>query len=428
MSLPHKAVALVLALAATLLSACGGNGDDGGGTGQVRLVNATTDYASLDLYASDTRISAAVAQDGAGSYVALDAVTRTFKLKRGDSTVTSLSTDRTVADGVNNTLIAYTTASTLRTSFMTDAESAPTSGYAKLRVFNTSYEAGAVDVYLTSTGGSLDDVSPITSSLAAERYSGYTELARGSYRLVVTAASDKGDLRLELPAFALADQQIATLVLTTTPGGVLVNGLLINQSSTVVAQKNPSARVRLVAGTTASGSVAATINGTVLSTGLRSPTVGAYALVPAGALATSVLVNGSAVSVGNLAAAPGADLTLMVLGTPAAPQVALINDDNRPPTNSTYTRLRLVHGVNGMASGITLTADYSAVATDVAFGTTSASVSIPASSTYRLEATSPAATNALYLATDVTLQATRTYTVFMLGDMTAQQGVLRRDR
>lgn len=424
---PSKAVALVLALAvAALLPACGGSDDDGGGEGQVRLVNATTDYASLDFYADDNRVATAVQQDTASSFFVFGAAVTNFKLKRTDSSVTSLSTDRTVTSGVNNTLVAYTTAGTLRTAFMTDSEGAPSSGNARLRVFNTSYEAGSVDVYLTSVGGSLDDVSALTSSLGAERFSGYTEMARGSYRVVVTGAGDKTDLRLDLPSLTLVDQQVSTLILTTTPGGLLLNGLLVNQASTLTAQKNPSARIRLVAGTTSNGTVAATLNGTVLSNGLRSPTVGAYTLVPAGAITADVQVNGATVSIGSLNAAPGADLTLMVLGTPAAPQVALLADDNRPPTAATNTKLRLVHGLNNLTGGITLTADYGAVATDLAFATASTPAAITAGTTYRLEASSPS--SSLYLATDVTLQATRVYTVFVLGDASAPQGVLRRDR
>lgn len=425
MTLYKKAFAFILALSAlAVLSACGGKGDDD--NGQVRLINATTDYASIDLYASDSRVAAAVLQDTASGYVGLEPNSITFKLKRADSTVTSLSTSRSVSSGVSSSLIAYTTAGSVRTAFINDNDSAPTSGYAKLRVFNTSQEAGTIDVYLTSVGGSIDNVSAMTSSLSYEHFSGYTEFSRGSYRLVVTGTGDKTDLRLDLPSVTLADQQVATIILTTTPGGVLLNGLLVNQGGTVVAHKNPSARVRLVAGTTANGTVAATLNGTVLSSGLRSPTIGAYTLVPAGTLSTTLTVNGTAVNTSSMSASPGADLSLMVLGTPDAPQVSLLSDDNRPSTTSSYAKLRLVNGLNNLAGGITLTADYSAVATDLAFGSSSTPANVTASTTSRLEATS--ASSSLYLATDVTLQAQHNYTVFVLGDASAPQGFLRRDR
>ena len=409
------------------LSGCGGNNDDDG-SGQVRLVNATTDYASLDLFASDVVVTEGVVQGNVGSYEGFTHGDIVFKLKRADSGITSLATTRTVSSGVNDSLIAYSTGGTLRTVYVPDSEGAPTSGYAKLRVFNTSTEAGSVDMYITAVGGNLDSISAAASSIAGERFSSYGEITAGSYHLVVTGAGDKTDVRLDIPSIALSDQQVATLILTTTPGGVLVHGLLLNQGGTATAENNTSARVRLIANTTANGVVAATVNGNVLSAGLKSPIVGSYALIPAGALTTDIQVNGVSVPTTGLTATPGADLSLMVLGTPAAPQVTLLNDDNSPPITSTNAKLRLVHAVNNLNGSITLTADYSAVATDVAFGTASTPVSVLNSITYRLESTSPVFSDELYLATDVSLQATHVYTVFMLGDNTTPLGVLRRDR
>ena len=42
----------------------------------------------------------------------------------------------------------------------------------------------------------------------------------------------------------------------------------------------------------------------------------------------------------------------------------------------------------------------------------------------RLEATTPTVTGSLYLATDVTLQSGKVYTLFMLGDAATPEGVL----
>lgn len=418
---------LFAALSVALLSACGGSDDDDG-PGSVRLINATTEYASLDFYASDTRVAAAVLQDSVSDYVSLSSGSITFKLKQADSATTSLATARTVSSGVSSTLVAYTTGGTLRTAYMNDTESAPTSGTAKLRAFNGSIEAGSLDVYLTSVGGTLDQVSALINSLGSTYLSTYGEIGSGSYRLVVTGAGDKTDIRLDIPSISFANQQVATLILTNTPGGVLVHGLLLNQGSTLSLQKNTSARIRLVAGSTANGTVAAAVNGSTLASGLRSPSVGGYTLVPAGALSTDIQVNGVTVATSGLTATAGADLSLLVLGTPDAPQVALLSDNNYPPTTSTNAKLRLVNGVNGLNGSITLTADYGAVASNVAFANASAAASVLAGTDYRLEASSPVSTSVLYLATEVTLQATRVYTVFMLGDTSAPVGVLWRDR
>lgn len=419
-----------LAAAAALLpvlQACGG-GSNSGSDGAVRLVNASDGYGALDLYSSDTLLSSGVAADGAGNYVSLGAGTYTFKLKRNGSSTTVSSSERSVLESTPHTLVAYATGETLKTVFLTDNETAPSSGTAKLRVFNASSEAGTLDVYVTASDATLADSSATVSSLASERFSSYGEIGAGSYRIRVTGYGDKTDLRLDLDAVTLASQQITTLVLTTTPGGVLVNGLFIEQKSNVTARKNPSARVRLVAGAGSNGTVAATTNGVTLSGGLKSPTVGGYALVPAGTLAGSVSLDGTALTLPAATLAAGSDSTLLVSSANGSGTATLIADDNRPALSSSNAKLRLVHGVGGLGSGITLTADYSAVATDVPVDSASTPASIGAGSTMRLEATTPSATASLFLDTEVTLVAGKVYTLFMLGDANAPAGVLRRDR
>lgn len=410
-----------------LLHACGGGSDDNG-AGAVRLVNASDDVASLDLYSTDTLLSSGVATGSAGDYVSLGSGTYSMQLKSNGSATTLSTSSRTVSSGTSYTLVAYTTGEALKSVYLTDNEDAPTSGTAKLRVFNGSTEAGTLDVYVTATDASLSSSSASVQSLGTERIGSYAEFGAGTWRIRVTGTGDKTDLRLDIPSITLADQEIATLVLTSSTGGVLVHGTMIDQKSTVAAKRNTSARVRLVASASGNGTVAATANGTTLSAGLKSPAIGNYTLVDAGALTLAMTIDGTTVTAPSATLTAGSDTTLLVTGSAASPTVTLLDDDNAPALLSTNTKIRLVHGVSDFTSPITLTADYSAIATDIAQNSASTPASTTAGTTFRLEATSPASTSSLYLATDVTLVAGRVYTVFMLGDATTPTGVLRRDR
>lgn len=427
---------LLAAVAAVplLLTGCGGSSDDG--PGYVRLVNATSAYASLDLYDSDTKANAAVATNAVGDYATLGAGSHTFYLKPTGSSTAAVSASQSVSDGVHNTLVAYSTAGTLRTRYLTDTEAAPTSGTAKFRIFNTSTEAGSVDVYVTAPTDTLTNATANARSIGGETFSTYGEITAGTYRIRVTAAGDKTDVRLDIPSVTLTDQQILTMVLSSTPGGVLVNGLLLNQQGTLQAQVNGFARVRLVAGASASGTVAATVNGITLSSGTVStgkpPAIGAYLQVPAGALATSVSINGTDVSPSGLTAAPGADLTLLVLGSAASPQVALISDDNSPALTSGYVKLRLVNGVNGLNSALTLQANNGVLtkSSNIAFGTAGDPTQVINSTTASptpLEVDSATSSSALYTG-NVALLTPGVYTLFMLGDAATPSAVLRLDR
>jgi hypothetical protein len=423
-----------VAAAPLLLTGCGGSSDDG--PGYVRLVNATSTYASLDLYDNDTKANAAVATNTVGDYTTIGSGSYTFYLKPAGSSTAVASAVQSVSDGVHNTLVAYNTSGSLRTRYLSDNEAAPTSGTAKFRVFNTSYEAGNVDVYVTAPTDTLTNATPNAPTIGGERFSTYGEITAGTYRIRVTAAGDETDVRLDIPSVTLTDQQILTLVLTSTPGGVLVNGLLINQQGTLQAQVNGFARVRLVAGASASGTVAATVNGINLSSGTVStgkpPAIGSYLQVPAGALATSVSINGTDVSPSGLTAAPGADLTLLVLGSAAAPQVALISDDNSPALTSGYVKLRLINGVNGLNSALTLQANNGVLtkSSNIAFGTAGDPTQVINSTTASptpLEVDSATSSSALYTG-NVALLTPGVYTLFMLGDAAAPSAVLRLDR
>ena len=136
-----------------------------------------------------------------------------------------------------------------------------------------------------------------------------------SWRLRVTAAGSKTDLRLDLPALVLDSKQVATLVLTPARGGVLMNTLLLTQRAGIARQDTALARVRVAAGVADSGAVSATVGGQVLMASVGSPAVGLYALLPAGTQPVALAVNGTPLAAAAVTLAAGADYTLLVRGT-----------------------------------------------------------------------------------------------------------------
>jgi len=405
----------------------------------VRLVNATTAYASLDMTSSGARLASAVATGSASSYAAVSSGISTFTLGLSGSGTPLAQTNLSLSSvGVPYTLVAHTGGQQLQVTALTDNEAAPASGDGKIRVSNLALlDTGNVDVYMAGGGGNLSDASALATNLPGT--TGYFEITAGTYHIWVTGVGNKTDLRLEIPSVVISDQQVLTLILTSaisgTAGGVLVDGWLVTQQGAVSAQKNVSARVRIAANIAAHGTIVATANGVSLtSSTLISPVVGSYALVPAGPL--TIVVNGNSVNVvgnSNAAAAAGADLTLLAVSDGISPpQFFLLPDDNRLPLNG-MAKLRLVNGVNGangLAGNISLTADFNPVAQDVAPGTVSTAASIKSGTISQLEVNSSQANTLLYSAMNVTLQSQGVYSVFMLGNNATGLGVgiVRGDR
>jgi hypothetical protein len=427
----RRLLLLMIVAALPLMHACGGNDEESENeeNGHVRLVNATQS-GTLDFYQGDTRLASGVAEGGASGYALLERNTYLFKAKPAGSNTTLVESSRSAVKNTWNSLVAYTAAGTTKTTYLDDSETAPGNGTAKLRVFNASPEAGALDVYLTDANAALPQLATI-AGVATEQFSVYREIGSGTYRLRVTASGDANDVRLDLQNVVLGSQEVSTLVLSSTRGGVLVNGLQLVQRGAATAQKNAHVRVRVAGGAIPNGrSVTAVLSGATLTT--TSPGVSNYKLVPAGALAIDVKVGGTAASVPAYTATAGDDLTLIVLGTQAAAEGHWVSDDNTPAIVATNARLRVANALTNLAGTLTLTVDSSSVADGVAAGEASALVNLAANTSttpYQVEVTSPGLVTPLVAASDRVLAAGKVYTLFVLGDAAGTPtAVLRASR
>lgn len=419
--------ALLLSATVALIGGCGGASDDDDAT--VRVINASTNYGALDLHVDDTLRSSAIAYGQTSGYIGFEAGSHTTTLTRTGSTTALSSVSRTLSSDYGTTVIAYQADGSLKTAQLSDSESAPSSGRAKLLVFNASPDAGSVDVYLSGSSDTLDNATLVASSVSAGSSSGsYTTVGSGTYRLRIAAAGSTTDLRLDAASMTLDSQGVYALVVTPTSGGVLVNSLLVRQGGAITQLDTDLARVRLVSAVTSSGTVGAAFNGSTLATSVASPAIGSYALVKAGSATPTISVNGASLSTAAITLAAGSDSTLLVWGPAASASLSVIGDDNRLPASSTSAKIRLIHGASINSNPLTLTANYSAVAENIALGAASTPTSVTAGSSTTIEVSDTTLSTALYSVSDVTLSARGVYTVFMLGSGSSVTGALRKER
>lgn len=433
-SLRRAARLLLPALLAAMLAACGGDDDDG--EASVRLVNATADAASLDLTvenddddADEARFTGDVARDAQSDYQTLADGTYTLRVKRAGASSSLAVAVSTLEKDQRYTLFAYGREGNYRLYTALDDEDEPSSGKARVRVFNAAADAGTVDVYLTNAHDSLADALATASNVAGQTLGTYGTVDQGTYRIRVTGVNDRDDIRLDVPAIELADRARVTIVLQPGPGGVLVNALVSQYQGELSAWKNTHARVRLVAGASGNAAVTAAVGDTPLNNALRSPSVGSYALVPAGTAAASIEINNAALAFsGQVTLAAGGDYTLAVYGDAAAPVWRLIADDNRPPASNERAKMRLLHMAAGADTNLTLLKDYLGIANDVAYGNASTYAEVASSASSRVEVTSPLSAVPLFLNDEVPLSGRGVFTVFMLGGAASPTGILRRER
>jgi hypothetical protein len=125
--------------------------------------------------------------------------------------------------------------------------------------------------------------------------------------------------------------------------------------------------------------------------------------------------------------AAGADYTLLVRGTPAAPQSGWIEDDNHRAADSRQVRLRLVNGVADLAAPLSMTVDFVPAADGVGPGLASGYAALDATLTAQLSVTAAGLATPLFSAVDQPLAAGAVYSVFVVGAKDAAVGILRKD-
>ncbi len=359
----------------TLLQGCFGGGGSAAvsTTNTVRLVNGTG--STLSMVTAGSQLATAVAPGTASANATI--TSGTYPIALVASGVPSAETNFSFSATVAYTMVAYTSDQSLHLVQFIDNEPAPLAGDGQIRIADLSADAGNLDVYMAPVSALSDTYSPTAASpalqaatLLAQNVSGttlYNEVLANNYHVWVTGAGNITDLRLDIPSVPIANQQILTLVLTSTTGGGLVDGLLVTQQGAVQAQTNKNARIRIAASTSSAITTATAGAAAVNLIGSSTPpfdyAVGSYVLVPFGS--TTITINGITASCTPVTTA-GEDMTLLLTGTNAC--YPLVDDNTRP--TSGYAKLRLVNGISG---GSTYSLAYNGVqvAQNIAFGANS---------------------------------------------------------
>jgi len=427
------AIGLTLA-GATLLTACGGSKSSSSNT-NVRLLNASVGYASLDLTVNNTAINSNVAYGSVGAYssISTGATSSLVQASGVGSTVAALTP--TLTGSSNYTMIAYGWGGTVRTSLLQEAEPVADANKSKLLFLNLAPDAGALDLYLTAANNTnaLDGTAPVATNILGGGSSGYNIINSGSYRVTLTGYNKPADVRLNIPSVTLDSTSVSTLIATATQGGRLVNGLTLKQQGAATNIPSTMARIRVAATMSGNSTVSTTLGSSTLLATTLAPQIGTYQTVAAGAATPVITVNGGPLTVASQTFKAGNDYTLLVYGTPALPQFALISDDNRLPTVAGSAKIRLVNGFASGFAGLTMSLDYTDIASNITPGgaSTVTTVSASSGSTPSLLTVRSPTNGSVYSNSTLIVPQGAVFSLFMMGDpalATPLGQLLREDR
>jgi hypothetical protein len=350
-----------------------------------------------------------------------------FRIHGSSSNLEDLTSD-TFTDDSHTTYVAYGSSGNFGTLKIAEDVADPDSGKSGVQFFNIA-QAGSLDVYLTDSTTALADATATFSGVGSSSSSSSTTIDQGTYRLRVTGAGDKTDLRLDVASITFSDKKNSTVLLTATTGGVLVNALYLPQQGTLTKYENPNARIRAATGISDGTLVSVTVGGASLLTNATSGVMSAsYGQISAGTASVNLTVDGNPVSVANQTLTAGADYTLLVWSNADGNQTTLISDDNHIPTTSTKLKLRILNGMSSLGDPINLTANFSPVAQGVALGQASTPEEIDSGTNYELDVTDASTGATLLSKTSVSLVAGDIYTFFVSGGGAATvNGAIHKD-
>jgi hypothetical protein len=424
-----RLVLLVLAAAAAAVLAGCYKAPEDRSKAQLRLINASDGYAALDLSVDGSVKQAGVPYGGTSTYAEVDPDRTTSLINATGSATALVSFTPTLARNSHYAALAFGRAGSLRELTLDENQSAPSSGRTKLRIINAAPDAGSLDVYFTAATEDIRAAVPLRAGATYGDLSAPQEAVSGTWRLRVTAANSKDDVRLDLSNVVLTGGEAAVLVLAPTMGGTLVNALYVVQRGGIGVLTGTQARARVVAGVLQSGVVSVSVGGATLMNQVPSPALQPYNLVTAGAPVINISVNSASVGAPVTSLAVGSDNTLLVLGPASTPQAVWVNDPNPQPAAAGKALLRLVNATTGVATSLSLKLGLSVAASGVAAGAASDYTAVDAAAKASL-LVQDSVPNTLFSGTDLELLTGVKYSLFVIGTPGAGtlQGTLVRDR
>ncbi|MEP6941535.1 MAG: DUF4397 domain-containing protein [Betaproteobacteria bacterium] len=432
-----SAIALAVATATLLVGCNTGNGvvTVASTKSNVRIVNLIPNAgAPLVVTLDDEPFASGVAFQSLSTYQSIKAGVHTFRAFVTGAPTNVIATGVATLGEANYSYLMYGPITAPVARIYDDTFSDPGANNFNVRVINAAAGIGLVDVYLTAAGADLNRVAPSVSGVEyAAVVSPFTTLPVGNLQLRVTPAGSK-EVIYDSPPFNYQERAAYDIVVYTRGSANLVNVALlsIDGAGTGTIIDSLLSQFKVVNASTVASPLNVFFDGVLRlsnipiagATGYQRTTAGQHTLrVEATATPGATLLTYSPILL------PAMDASIILEGPAGSLQAVLLPDNNLPPGPGN-ARVRVVNA----------TADVAAI--DVFVNFSKQISALPQNSgAYSLELTADAVTGTafqfsfnvagsaqtLLTLPAVTLVATKTYTLYIVGPATALKAGLTQD-
>jgi hypothetical protein len=208
---------LGMALVAGLgLAACDDDGPTEVDTGRVRAVHLSPDAPAVDVLLDGSEVLSGVTYLISSEYLDVPTGDRTFRVEPTGTNTPVIEATVPVGEDIDYTLLAVNTVENIEPLYLTDDNTAPAPGQARIRVLHGAPSVGNVDVYVTAPGAALG--TPTLTNVPFKGYSGYLAVPAGRYQVRVTPTGFPGTVAINQEITAPANV-VATAIAVEVQGG-----------------------------------------------------------------------------------------------------------------------------------------------------------------------------------------------------------------
>lgn len=194
---------------------------------QVRIIDASPDAGGLDVYQGNGILAYNLGLGTITSYVPLTPGSYSIAVDNAGTRQQIVSASGTFATNAQYTVLIGNFSNTLSEIILKDQTAAAPTGQISLRVLDEATRAGAVDLYLVSSGSTIATAKPILTNVTFGQNTGYFNVPTGTYTLIavptgtVPATSTGTSYTGSAVSYSAGSAKTIVLIdqqLATTPG------------------------------------------------------------------------------------------------------------------------------------------------------------------------------------------------------------------
>ena len=435
----RRAVCVLLCLCAVAVALPGCNSGNGVGATailtRVRVVNLIPNAAAITLTLdTDAPVVTGLGFQQLTQYLNVNPGTREFKVSVDGGATTLLGTTLGLASGTDYTFIVFGPVEAANTVLELDTKTPlPNGGNFSLRVIDLAAGVGGIDVYITPLGADISATAPVIANATYLGTTVFVPATAGDFQVRVTPNSTKEVIYDSGTTLNFGNKTLVQAIAFGKGGSKLVNVAILNldQDGTGQVIENLLAEFKLTNASSVGSPLNVFVDGALALANVPFAGVSNYEKVIAGS--RTISIQSAATPGANLLTlipnlAPATDTSIVVSG-PAGALQGLVLTDNNLPSAAGRARVRFVNASSDLASA-DVYVNFVKLFSGVTANSASPYAELVADTTgtaYEVDFNLAETTTPALMLPNVLIAAGKTYTVYVVGQGGARQGVVVGD-